>query len=97
MVSSQGPPDQKLFRVVNGADLMVGDNQENHRSSDHGTDKRQEELNLTALAAEARKAKAQFSDSSIASRVNSVTIIIKAPCIAIRYPKGQRQVASAHT
>ena len=37
MVSSQGPPDQKLFRVVNGADLMVGGNQEDHRSFSQGT------------------------------------------------------------
>lgn len=52
----------------------------------------QEDLNLIALAAEARKAIGQNQVSNILNRPSAVTIIVKKPCVAMRYPSGQGQV-----
>ena len=52
----------------------------------------QEDLNLIALAAEVRKAIGQNLVSDMTNRPNSVTIIVKKPCVAVRYPTGQGQV-----
>lgn len=54
----------------------------------------QEDLNLIALAAEVRKAIGQNQVSDMLNRPNSVTIIVKKPCVAVRYPAGHGQVVS---
>ena len=53
---------------------------------------KQEDLNLIALAAEARKATDQTQLSNVLHRPSAVTIIVKKPCVAVRYPSGQGQV-----
>jgi hypothetical protein len=52
----------------------------------------QEDLNLIALAAEVRKAIGQNQVLDMLNRPSSVTIIVKKPCVAVRYPAGQGQV-----
>ena len=52
----------------------------------------QEDLNLIALAAEARVAIGQNQVLNVLNRPSAVTIIVKKPCVAVRYPAGQGQV-----
>jgi hypothetical protein len=89
------------FRVTNGADIMVWSFSELHpqtRTVHYPglLTVKQEDLNLIALAAEARKAIGQSKVSNILNRPSAVTIIVKKPCVAVRYPSGQGQVVICH-
>lgn len=55
----------------------------------------QEDIDLDVLAREATRAKTEAQTSNKTGNVPSVTVIVKIPCIAIRYPVEGGQVRAS--